>query len=107
MISGKENKFPICLENFGYNWNPNIEHAKVIARFLKWLYLSSSILTERKNQTAHALFVSSLRNARPEFGVTLREELKKEFSLLPLWNDHVQKVLLDALGMIISTNKVR
>ncbi|MFN0187297.1 MAG: PIN domain-containing protein, partial [Bacteroidia bacterium] len=105
MLSGKENKFPICLENFGYGWNPNLEHAKVIARFIKWLYLTNSYLTERKNQTIHTLFLSALRNAPPVFGLTLRDEIKREFSLLANQSLHVQMILLDALKIIYNSNK--
>jgi len=103
MISGKENKFPICLENFGYRWNPNPEHTKIIARFIKWLYLLNSILNERKNQAAHTLFLSALRYAPPAFGLTLRDEIQKEFSLLTNLNIQVQLILLNALKMIHNT----
>ena len=103
MISGKENKFSLCLENLSYSWNPNPEHVKVIVLFLKWLYLSNSIITDRKNQTAHTLFLSSLRYAPPEFGLALREELSKEFSLLGNSLYQIQLILLNALKMINST----
>jgi len=105
MISGKENKFPLCLENFGYSWNPNMQHVKVIAQFLKWLYLSSFIILERKNQTAHTLFLSALRNATPEFSLMLHNEIKKEFSLLTNYHHQIQLILIGALKMINNTNK--
>lgn len=105
MLSGKESKFPICLENFGYGWNPNLEHAKVIARFIKWLFLSNSFLIERKNQTAHTLFLSALRNAPIVFGLTLNNEIKREFSLLGNLNIHVQMILLEAIKIINNSNK--
>jgi len=100
MISGKDSKFPICLENFGYAWNPNLEHATVIARFAKWIYLSNSILSERKNQTVHTLFLSSLRNAPLAFRLKLKDEIAREFFLLADSLLHVQLILLDALKVL-------
>lgn len=104
MISGKENKFPICLENFGYVWNPNMQHAKVISKFLKWLYLSNSIILERKNQTANTLFLSALRNAPAAFQLTLHDEIQREFSLLGNLNIQIKLILIDALKIIRKTN---
>jgi len=106
MLSGKEHKFTMCLENFNYGWNPNPKHAKVIAHFIKWLYLSNSFITERKNQTAHTLFLSALRNAPASFGLALREELTYEFALLPNLFPLVQASLINALKMIKKTNKL-
>jgi hypothetical protein len=99
-LSGKENRFLICLENLNLRWNPHQAHIELTVQFLKWLYLTNFISVQLKRPTAFTVLTSILRGANKIHVDSLRGSLKENFKLMGDYFTEIQIILLEALKSI-------
>ncbi|MCE3228298.1 MAG: hypothetical protein K0S32_2849 [Bacteroidetes bacterium] len=100
MIAGKPNKFPICLENLGFSWNPAVEHLHVVSHFVKWLYLNNFVLPEVKRNTAISVFMGILKGMHPRVASNLKSLLDANFKLMGLIYSEVIQLYLQILKIV-------
>ena len=92
-LSGKENRFPICLENLKHSWNPDVTLIYEAVKFIKSLYLELFIdrLIRQRMVTS---VIENLIAGLPSINLNLLVNLiRQEFKLLPVQHLEVFDIL--------------
>lgn len=89
MLVGNENYFNRCLENLSYSIHNNPNIMDVAVKFLKELYLMSSVTIENKNLYSFEIFKSTFYGMPKNLIQKYEQLLKTEFTLLGDYYDEV------------------
>ena len=95
MLVGNENYFSRCLDNLNYSRHGNPLIVNVVSKFLKELYLISSVLIEQKNRYAFEVLRNTFYGMSKQAIVDFESLLKNEFVLLGDYYDEVLKIYKD------------
>lgn len=81
-LVGRENYYPLALENLQFKIHFDEEMINICVKFLKHLYLISSLSTNDKNRYASDIFRNTLYGMPSNLVLQYKSKLKTEFKLL-------------------------
>lgn len=96
MLSGKENRFTMCLENLKFNWNPETKHINEAVTFIKNMYVSSYVSENSRDQCTTAVLHSLTRGMDRRLLNIVRIIIMREFRLL----GHHELLVLDIFQQV-------
>ncbi|HET7115877.1 MAG TPA: hypothetical protein VFI29_05275 [Hanamia sp.] len=97
-LSGKENRFSICLENLRYNWNPYNSHVTESMKFIKSLYLSSFLNNSTREQIVITIFSNLIIGLPIRLLKLIPQLVMREFRLLPIQLEKILQIFSQVSG---------
>jgi hypothetical protein len=99
MLGGKENRFPICLENLRYSWNPYNLHVIESIKFVKSLYLLGLLNQDTRQQIVITVFSNLMVGLPIDIAKHIPRLIRTEFKLLPQHMIEVLNLLVQIVQM--------